>query len=316
MELFETSDAALSYAWRSVSKEEQKYQKDRFNEVFGPILLENGFLKKGTRYYRLYENRFLQIVEFARWGHWGPGQVGVGCMTYYPFGHFTQALRYENDGHWIFFERPYSYGPKMIDVLLEEFVGEVCAPGYKGTDGKGLLKANNRALYIVKNFDDAMQWEYELFVRKALPELNRIKDLDAYQAMKRRVYSPQTHGRFTPCAEHSPYTYDRFYSMLEEAEWEKAENCLQNMIEKTKIEVDERQDALQKALAGDGPDHADIWNLNESRAQLAYEEELLKRVMQRDAAWREQFMGRIQELTYAELNRLSPRILKNPVKAL
>ena len=161
-----------------------------------------------------------------------------------------------------------------------------------------------------------MQLEYELFVRKALPELNRIKELDSYQAMRRRVYSHQTHGRFTPCAEHSPYTYDRFYSMLEEAEWENAENCLQNMIEKTKIEVDERQDALQKVLAGDGPDHADIWNLNESRAQLAYEEELLKRVMQRDAAWREQFMGRIQELTYAELDRLSPRILKKPVKAL
>ena len=73
MELFETSDAAFSYACRSVSKEEQKYQRDCFNEVFVPILLENGFLKKGTRYYRLYENRFLQIVEFARWGALGTG---------------------------------------------------------------------------------------------------------------------------------------------------------------------------------------------------------------------------------------------------
>jgi len=289
MELFETSDAALSYACRSVSKVEQKYQRDRFNEVFVPILLENGFLKKGTRYYRFYENRFLQIVEFARWGHWGPGHVGIGCMAYYPFGHFAQALRFENGGKWIFYERPYSYGPKMIDVLLEEFVGEVCASGYKGADGKGLLKENNRALYIVKNFDDALQLEYELFVRKALPELNRIKDLDAYQAMKRRVCSPQTHGRFTPCAEHSPYTYDRFYSMLEEEEWEKAEVCLRNMVEKTKEEVAKCQDALQKKLISEGMQacwHEKV-TLESWSDHLAYEERLLKRVMQRDAAWRE-----------------------------
>ena len=90
------------------------------------------------------------------------------------------------------------------------------------------------------------------------------------------------------------------------------------MVEKTKEEVAKCQDALQKKLISEGLEACRIekCDLEYWRDQLEYEEELLKRVMQRDAAWREQFMGRIQELTYAELNRLSPRILKNPVKVL
>jgi len=316
MELFETSGAALYYACRSVSKEEQKYQIQRFVETFGPVMLENGFIKKGSSFYRLYGKGFLQIVGLYR-EHFGPGHLYIGCIAEYPFGFYAEWLRLEGTGKWIHYERAYS---KALDrVYLEEFAGEGLTPGFRW-DGYTFDAPflENRALYRMKDFEEAIRLEYELFVRKALPELNRIKDLDSYQAMRRRVYSPQTHPRFFHCRENSPYSYDRFYSMLEEEEWEKAEVCLRHMVEKTKEKVAKCQDALQKKLISEGLDACRIekCDLEYWSDQLAYEERLLERVMQRDAAWREQFIGRIQELTYAELNRLSPRILKNPVKAL
>ncbi len=316
MELFTSRDSASRYAYRSVSKEEQKNQIQRFVEVFGPVMLENGFIKKGSSFYRLYGKGFLQTVGLYR-EHFGPGHLYIGCIAEYPFGSYAEWLRLEGTGKWIHYERAHS---KALDrVYLEEFAGEGLTPEFRW-DGYTFDAPflENRALYRVKDFEEAIRLEYELFVRKALPELNRIKDLDSYQAMRRRVYSPQTHGRFFHCRENSPYSYDRFYSMLEEEEWEKAEVCLRHMVEKTKEEVAKCQDALQKKLISEGLEACRIekCDLEYWRDQLEYEEELLKRVMQRDAAWREQFMGRIQELTYAELNRLSPRILKNPVKVL
>lgn len=96
--------------------------------------------------------------------------------------------------------------------------------------------------------------------------------------------------------------------MLEEDEWEKAEESLRIMLEETRRDYDREMESCKHLISGG-------YILFYLR-RLKYQEKVLDHVTRRDEAWKKAYMDHIQELFREEMNRLSPRILKNAVDAV
>ncbi|MBQ6859436.1 MAG: DUF4304 domain-containing protein, partial [Clostridia bacterium] len=277
-------------------------------EVFGPVLLENGFIKKGNCFFRLYGKGFLQMVEFAH-THWSSGQMYIGCEVHHPYGVFAGLLETEGTASWL--PKPYSCTIRKTNTVMETFVGErmteYCRPS--GTYEPPKVVYLDRALYLVKDFDQAIQLEYGLFVEKALPKLNAIKDLDAYQAMHREMNSLGRRREYK-------HTFSRVYCMLEEDEWEKAEESLRIMLEETRRDYDRTMESCKHNMNRFPVSSPLNFPVQFALRRLKYQEKVLEHVTRRDEAWKKAYMDHIQELFRAEMNRLSPRILKNAVDAV
>ena len=57
------SKEQIEFLYSPISKQEQKAQKDRFIAKFSPVLTQNGFIKKGAGFFRIYGDNIFQWVE-------------------------------------------------------------------------------------------------------------------------------------------------------------------------------------------------------------------------------------------------------------
>lgn len=141
-----------------VTRNEKTLRAQAFAELFGPELTGNGFIRHRNNFYRVTEDGFVQSVCFAqgsplRFIHcdilWVPGRHGVNALLDAPF------------------ER--SMGTEVGKVLepLQSFIST--------RDPQAEVGGNIPDMTM--GFDAWLRRQHELFVKYALPILNRPCDL-------------------------------------------------------------------------------------------------------------------------------------------
>lgn len=154
----------------SLSADERRRRTQAFCDMFGPVLLEHGFVKARGCYWRIHGEDYVQYVALknergtpaihyiacdSEWGLWRMADAVMMPSDYSPLNWYSTAFCFLN--------------------TLQSFVG---ACNRAETIGYGLFD-------YVDDFDEGLALEYQRFVSDALPKLNQKSTVEDFACLER-----------------------------------------------------------------------------------------------------------------------------------
>lgn len=313
------SKEQIEFLYSPISKQEQKAQKDRFIAKFSPVLTQNGFIKKGAGFFRIYGDNIFQWVELWHQPFY-PRMLYIECNAEPLYVDYVHALEHgfgpgivgwpyniqNSDGH-----------ERNIGCSLESFLGYVDARSGEITP-----------FQATRNFDEALEEEFLLFVEQGLPRLNQIVDVQSYlQTIPFACY----HYWYDCENKDLSISWLTVVNALEHGRYRDAVPCLEQMIAIVKRRLLEHKqemslsdpnllERIEILLSTDTFISDKDLNLCEDRSliqgfqRIIHLRHLITLLELGDEQAIETYKAQYHQMAYDDLNRLSPRILKNPVK--
>ena len=307
--------------YAGATPEDQKRCRKRFAEIFGPVLLKNGFIKKGDAFYRMYGENVLHIIDVRKVREYAAAWE-IGCAAKYLWGEFLSALEIEHSrGRFNSHRCREAFSmlyPSYRRTSIEEFADIVFCEETHSENVDGILCRT-------PHYEDGLQLTYQLLVQDVLPKLNRITDFEML-AEKERIsdqYRVWTYGDLW-------MTADGFCYALRTRQWERALAAAQTICQDRYAELEKMRRIRDEELnSGSLEREAKITHKKEWEAeflrlkqvgedQVMYEkkrcdfwEHLIEKTTQQDEAWADDLLSTLWQMICEDLNRISPRILKN-----
>lgn len=175
------------------------------------------------------------------------------------------------------------------------------------------------------HYEDGLQLAYQLLVQDVLPKLNRITDFEML-AEKERIsdqYRAWPDGDLW-------MTADGFCYALQTRQWERALAAAQTICQDRYAELEKMRRIRDEELNSGSLEreakitHKKEWEaeflrlkqVGEYRVEYArkrcdFWEHLIDKTTQQDEAWADELLSTLWQMICEDLNRISPRILKN-----